>query len=212
MTETVLDHGEIERLMAELILPFHQIKRDIKLPHGERRHENDAEHSWSLTFLAACLSPLVDPALDVGRVCQLATAHDVVEVFAGDTSVFAEQAHLATKDQREKAALAKLRRDFPHFPWIADMVKDYKTLASNEARFVYALDKYVTVLFDFMDKGRYLQEIKMTQKQYHQDLAAHQRKAHMHPGVGEYYDRVRELLDEHPEFFYPAKLPAKENL
>jgi putative hydrolase of HD superfamily len=197
-----LAHHEIERLMADLILPFHHIKRDITLPRGERRHENDAEHSWSLAFLAMCLAPVIDSELDTARVCQIATVHDIVEVFADDTSTFADATKQATKVEREQQALAKIQHDFPHFPGIVAVSLEYKELASPEARFVYALDKYVTVLFDYLDEGRYLKDIKMTHKRYVEHLTRHREKAQVHPTVGAYYDQVRRLLDEHPEYFY----------
>ncbi len=196
------EHLDIERLVKDIILPFCHIKRDVRLPSGERRFENDAEHSWSLALLAGCLAPLVDDQLDVGRVCQIATAHDVVEVFAGDTPVFSDNASLASKADREHQALRRIKQDFGHFPWLTEMIDEYKTLSSNEAKFVYALDKYIAVLFDYLDKGEYLREIKMTHKQYTVSLLTHREKAQAHSSVGAYYDQVRELLDGHPEYFH----------
>ncbi len=38
-------HEDIENLLRKIILPFYHIKRDMPLPVGERRWENDAEHS-----------------------------------------------------------------------------------------------------------------------------------------------------------------------
>lgn len=38
-------HSDIDSLLRTLVLPFYHIKRDMPLPLGERRWENDAEHS-----------------------------------------------------------------------------------------------------------------------------------------------------------------------
>lgn len=198
----VTEHSEVERLVRDLVLPFYHIKRDIRLPIGEPRFENDAEHSWSLAVIACCFAPLIDSKLDVGRVCQLATAHDMVEVFAGDTSVFSGPVYIASKVDREHEALDVIKRDFSRFPWLYTMINEYKTRKSNEAKFVYALDKYVTVLFDYLDEGKYLRDLKMSHKEYTQHLSEHRQKAHQHSAVGSYYDKVRELLDAHPEYFY----------
>jgi 5'-deoxynucleotidase YfbR-like HD superfamily hydrolase len=195
-------HSDIERLVKGIILPFYHIKRDARIPEGERRFENDAEHSWSLAVLASCMAPLVDEQLNVGLVCQIATAHDLVEVFAGDTSVFAEEAVLGNKADREHRALERIRDDFKQFPWLGKMLGEYKSLASNEAKFVYALDKYITVLFDYLDEGKYLQEIQLTQVRYATSLANHRIKAQAHPAVGQYYDEIRTMLDSHPEYFH----------
>ena len=50
----------------------------------------------------------MDSKLDVGKICQFATVYDLVEVYAGDTSSFADESKKATKEQREENALRKL--------------------------------------------------------------------------------------------------------
>jgi 5'-deoxynucleotidase YfbR-like HD superfamily hydrolase len=109
--------AEVEKLVARAILPFYHLERDISTPPPTRRLENDAEHSWSLSLLACALAPHVDPALDVGLVAQLATVHDVVEIYAGDTSILAPKAVLETKEEREREALKRIQQEFVAFPW-----------------------------------------------------------------------------------------------
>ncbi|MEK7152377.1 MAG: HD domain-containing protein, partial [Patescibacteria group bacterium] len=113
-------HTQIEYLLRTLVLPFYHIKRDMPLPIGERRRENDAEHSWSIAMLACSLAREIDPNLDVGKICQFAVAHDLVEVYAGDTSTFASEAKHASKAEREEKALQTITREFAHFPWIIE--------------------------------------------------------------------------------------------
>lgn len=195
-------HDEIEELLRHIVLPFYHIKREMPLPVGERRWENDAEHSWSVAFLACALAPLIDETLDVGKVAQLAIAHDIVEVFAGDVSVFGTDDELGSKAEREAAAAEKISQDFSHFPWIVSTLHAYEAKESNEAKFVYAIDKYITVMYDYIDGGKYLREAKYTQAIYHKTLASHREKAQNHQEVGKYYDEVRALLDAHPEYFH----------
>ncbi len=198
-------HAHIEELAKTLILPFYHIKRDMPLPLGERRWENDAEHSWSIALLACSLAPEVDPGLDVGKICQFATIHDLVEIYADDTSVFASADQLASKDEREARALETIAKDFAHFPWIIQTIEAYERKDTDEAKFVYAIDKYITLLYDYLDEGRLFRERKVTLAQHNASLEAHRRKAHSHPAVGKYYDEVRDLLDAHPEFFHPEE-------
>ena len=195
-------HEHIEKLLRELVLPFYHIHRDMPLPVGERRLENDAEHSWSLGVLACSLAPEIDATLDVGKIAQLALAHDLVEVHAGDTSTFADASEHATKAEREEAALEKIAADFPMFPWIAQTIREYESRETNEAKFIYALDKYIALIYDFIDKGRLFQRRKVTLKQYNDFLVEHRKKAHTHPVVAEYYEEVRGHLDAHPEYFH----------
>lgn len=197
-------HNDIENLLRSLVLPFYHVTRDMPLPLGERRWENDAEHSWSLAFLACSLAPQIDPTLDTGKICQFATVHDIVEIYANDTSVFASETELASKAEREEKALEKIATDFSHFPWIVQTVEAYERKDTDEAKFVYALDKYIAVAYDYIDEGKLFKERKVTLKEYNASLAPHRTKAHTHHEVGYYYDEVRSLLDSHPEYFHAS--------
>ncbi len=195
-------HADVQNLITSLMLPFYHIKRDIPVPTNERRFENDAEHSWSLAFLACALAPEIDKSLDVGKVCQLAIAHDIVEVFADDTSTFADSEKIASKEQREKRALHKIEAEYAQFPWIVNIIHEYERRESEEAKFVYALDKYLPVYFDYLDHAQLFRERKFTLEAYNKVLEPHRKKAHAHWAVGEYYDEIRELIDQHPEYFH----------
>jgi 5'-deoxynucleotidase YfbR-like HD superfamily hydrolase len=195
-------HHQIETLVRELVLPAHHVLRDIRLPTGRPERENDAEHSWSLALVAGCLGPVIDPSLNIGRVTEIAVAHDLIEVAAGDTSVFAGEEHLATKDEREHAALEDIEHRYAHFPWLAATINEYKDRSTNEAKFVYALDKYIPLLYDYIDQGAYLREHGISHADYDLMRTKHRQKAQTHPAVGEYYDQVLALIDAHPEYFH----------
>ena len=196
-------HDELEQLFRQVILPFYQVKRDIAVPVDDSPLENDAEHSWSVGFLACAIAPLIDPKLDVGLIAQFALAHDVVEAYAGDVSNFASETEKAAKHVREAEALDKLESDFAHFPWIAETVRRYEARDSDEAKFVYAIDKYIPVMFDYIDEGKYLHKIKITRQQYVEHLQPHRQKAQAHPVVGKYYDEIRALVEANTDHFYP---------
>lgn len=204
-------HTQIETLLRGLILPLHQIKRDIPLPIGERRWENDAEHSWSTAILACSLAPEIDPTLDVGKVCQFAVAHDLLEAYADDTSPFGSKEKLLSKAQREAAALESIAKEYAHFSWIIQTVKAYERKDTNEALFVSAIDKYVPAVYDVIDEGQLFRERGTTLAEYKQLLADQRDKVHRHPGVGKYYDEVRALLEEHPEYFHPETETGSES-
>lgn len=191
-------------LITDLMLPFHQIQRDIELPHPLARAENDVEHSWSVALMACALAPAVDPGLNVGKIAQFAIVHDLVEVFAGDTSIFASTDDHATKADREHAALTKIRQRYAAFPWLAATVAEYEQKASPEARFVSAVDKLLALQIDYLDQGSYLKRKNITAAKYFQSLERPTQKGHLHPVIGDYYDQVLELIKAHPDFFAPA--------
>lgn len=195
-------HDEIEQLIRQIVVPFYKLERRTPVPGTVDRYENDAEHSWSVALLACALAPQVDASLDVGLIAQFAIVHDVVEVFAGDTAVFhSDESAKASKVTREAASLKHLQSEFGYLPWISQMIEQYESQTSDEAKFVYAVDKYIAVMFDYINKVKYLKDAGWTQAQYNKQLEAHRQKAHTHAAVGKYYDEVRVLLDAHPEYF-----------
>jgi len=196
---------EIEALMAELVFPLYQVERIAVPPFKPRRFENDAEHSWSLAFLACSLAPEIDKKLDVGKIAQFAIAHDIIEVFAGDTSPWQPKPYRDNKQKREAEARKQIARQFARFPWIARTIKDYETHASDEAKFVWALDKVIILVIRHLDQGRYYVEHGITKRHFDEGLAANRQKAHAYPKLGEYYEELLELFEKHPEYFAPGK-------
>ncbi len=194
---------ELQRLVQELIFPFYQIERHGELSFAGGRHENDAEHSWSIALFACALAPQIDPKLDIGKVCQFATVHDVIEVYAGDTSNFASEIKLATKESREKSALRRLAKDYKALPWITKTVEAYERQGSDEARFVKSMDKVLVLLYDYVENGHFYQRNKITMEQWRSTLQKHREKAKVHSGAFLYYDEIWELLLANPQFFYP---------
>lgn len=193
---------DIKLLFRKVIIPFHVIERDMTLPLPRHRPDNDAEHSWSLALLAVAIAPEVDDKLDVGKIAVFATVHDLVEVYAGDTSVWADEAYIKSKEMREAEALHQLKTDFPNFPSLYDHIAEYESKSSNEAKFVYALDKFLNLLTITEDKGHYYRVNKITKARYDEQLKQHRLKAHTHPAIAKYYDELRELFDKNPEHFY----------
>jgi len=193
---------DLQKLAQDLVFPFYQVERHGVLSFAKDRHENDAEHSWSVAFFASALAPLIDVELDVGRVSQFACVHDLTEVYAGDTSNFAPKSELETKGSREAAALDRLSEEYAAFPWIAETVRAYERQDTEEARFVKAMDKVLVLLFDYVEKGLFYQENKITQEQWRATMQKHREKAAKHPGVFKYYDELWNLLLANPQFFY----------
>lgn len=80
--------------------------------YSERRHETVAEHVWHATLLALINRDLAPDNVDHNHVRDLLTVHDLVEVYAGDTSVWDENGNLTAAD-REQAAGERLMRLLP---------------------------------------------------------------------------------------------------
>ena len=147
---------DLKRLLgfSELIVAFGKVERICYVP-GTDRHENDIEHSYLLAMLGWYIISTEKLALDLGKVLQLALAHDLVEVHAGDTYVYSKDAaHLESKREREAAAAARLAEDFPEIPGIHEAMAEYEQRETPEARFVYTLDKILPIIVNYEGKGK----------------------------------------------------------
>lgn len=195
---------DLLKLVEQIIIPFYQVKRHTPIRAEGGRYENDAEHSWSVALLAAALAPHIDSGLDVGKICQFAIVHDLVEVHAGDTSNFADEATKATKDKREKAAMHALEKDLTALPWIAATIKEYEDQTSIEAQFVKSVDKLLPLIFDYIEDGLFYQQNKITVQEWQHQLQAHREKARKHSGAFTYYDELWNLLLAKPHLFHPS--------
>src|SRR5215469_2674979 len=112
------------------------------------RRENSAEHSWHLTVLALTLAEYAPAGTDLARVVAMLAVHDVVEVDAGDLSVYAPHADQARQSVAEHVAADRLFNLLP-----ADQAGAMRTLwdefeerATSEARFARALDRLQPML------------------------------------------------------------------
>lgn len=200
MTKPTLD--DLLNLVKQIVIPFYQVKRHTPIRAEGGRYENDAEHSWSVALMAAALAPHIDPKLDIGKICQFAIVHDLVEVHAGDTSNFADEAMKATKNNREEMALCKLQKDLVALPWIPATIKEYEAQTTIEAQFVKSVDKLLPLIFDYIEEGLFYQENKITVEEWQTQLRKHREKASKHSGAFVYYDELWNLLLASPHLFH----------
>jgi putative hydrolases of HD superfamily len=112
------------------------------------RRENSAEHSWHLAVMALALAEHAPPGTDIATVIAMLVVHDLVEVDAGDLSVYAEDAAQA---QQGAAELKAADRIFALLP--ADQARvlrglwdQFEERATPEARFARALDRLQPML------------------------------------------------------------------
>lgn len=191
----------LERLfeLHKLLLAFQEIERHVcyATPLSANRAENDAEHSYSLAITGWFLCAYF-PELNTDKVIRIALAHDLIEVHSGDTSVFADASKLATKDDRENAALARLADEWRDFPGLAAAMREYKTRSSEEAKFVYALDKLMPVILNYVNEGHSWRKHDITIGRLYE---VKKDKMKVFPEIHKYWEELYALLLEHPEYF-----------
>lgn len=196
--------ADVQKLIKEAVFPFYGVKRDLHVLGPARRLENDAEHSWSLAFVACALAEHIDPALNIAKIAQMAIVHDLVELYAGDTSVWRLR-KVASKEEREARAMEQIRLSFKEFPWVYRTVAEYETKSTSEAKYVWAIDKYLTLLIRYLDVSGgsgYLRRSKISAYKFEQAIEAPRRKAAAYPKIGEQYEKLIQKFLDDPELFY----------
>ncbi|MFZ2545099.1 MAG: HD domain-containing protein [Candidatus Saccharimonadales bacterium] len=193
---------DIHRLieLQKLLLAFSHVERKVYRKHKDTYiYENDTEHSYNLAMTAWYLAKWF-PSLDRETVIKVGLAHDFVEIYAGDTYIYASKEELATKKEREQAALERLLQEWPDFDDIFAAINAYESKDSNEAKFVYALDKIMPIIAVYINDGHSWKEQDITVKMLH---SVKNGKVSISPEVVPYYDALMEILIHHPEVIRP---------
>ena len=85
-----------------------EIVRQNYLASGNRR-ETDAEHAWHMALMVMLLSEYANEPIDRYRTMCLCLAHDLVEVYAGDTYAYDTNAQVhEDQEAREREAAERL--------------------------------------------------------------------------------------------------------
>ena len=68
------------------------------------RKENDAEHAWHMAVMALILGDYSNQNIDLLKTISMILMHDVVEIDAGDTYAYDEEAKKTQKERELRAA------------------------------------------------------------------------------------------------------------
>lgn len=171
--------------------------------NGVGRQENDVEHSYQLAMLAWYIASSRDLGMDTDRIIRYALVHDLVEVYAGDTYVFSkDEDHLASKEEREREAFERLKREFPEFSQLHDAIAGYEEKKDKESRFVYALDKIQPVINYYLDGGRSYRDIELSIDMI---IETRVKKVDVSSEVKEYFDEILHLLYVEEDVLFTKK-------
>jgi putative hydrolase of HD superfamily len=118
------------------------------------RLENSAEHSWHLGLAAMVLAEYAPAGVAIGRVLELVTVHDLVEIDAGDTFAY-DPEHALTKTARERAAADRIFGLLPPADGahLRALWEEFEAHETPEARFANALDRFQALLLNMHSGG-----------------------------------------------------------
>jgi putative hydrolase of HD superfamily len=123
-------------------------------PRGLARYENTAEHSWQITLLAISLVAYANEPVNIDHVIRMLLVHDVGEIDAGDTIVFAEHGWAEQKaaERRSVERIFGLLPDDAGTPLLA-LWQEFEESRTAEARFAHAIDRAMPVLLNLANDG-----------------------------------------------------------
>ena len=122
--------------------------------YGHGRNENDAEHAWHMAVMAYILREYANEDVDISKVMLMCLIHDIVEVDAGDTYAYDEE---ALKTQKEREAAAK-KRIFSLLPEdqkeeMTALFDEFEEWKSPEAKYAHALDNLQPLILNNSNDG-----------------------------------------------------------
>jgi putative hydrolase of HD superfamily len=123
----------------------------LKLVHRRNRtidgsrHENSAEHSWHVAIMAMVLQEHSDKTVDMLKVLKMLLLHDVVEIDAGDTWLYAET---TDKESREHEAAQRLFGLLPETQrdQVLALWQEFEAGETAEASFAKGIDAFQPLL------------------------------------------------------------------
>lgn len=191
--------GDIQNLL-DFVSFTHQI-RTVKRAmwvKDEELYENDSEHSFQIALVAMFVIEEKKLSLDLYKCMALAIIHDVIEVHAGDTHAFGPKELIDTKSKRELAARKQLKKDWPTLSLMHELIDEYEMRETEESKFVYALDKVVPILNNYLDDGRNWKKDGITLEDH---VKSKTKKVAHNSIVESYYYDIIKILEDRPDLF-----------
>jgi len=164
----------------------------------EEQFENDSEHSFQVAIIALYIIEQNNLTLDPYTCMALAVVHDILEVHSGDTHIYGKQSDLDSKQDREQAAIAKLKADWPELRRMHALIEEYEAKQTAESKFIYALDKLVPMLNNYLDSGRNWKREHITLDRI---TGAKAGKIEIDETIFAYYRGMVDIMKRKPELF-----------
>lgn len=140
----------------EFVLEIDKEKNIFRQTHlsGHGRNENDAEHAWHMAIMAYLLKEYSNESIDITKVMVMCLIHDIVEIEAGDTYAYDEEAK-KTQKAREEEAKEKLYSMLPEDQKqeLMALFEEFEEQKTSEAKFARAMDNLQPLLLNDSNDG-----------------------------------------------------------
>ena len=185
-----------ERLKKQLdfALEIDKEKNIFRQTHlsGHGRNENDAEHSWHMAVMAYLLREYANEEVDITKVMLMCLIHDIVEIEAGDTYTYDEEAK-KTQKSREDVAKEKIYSLLPEDQKqeLIALFDEFEAYETAEAKFAHAMDNLQPLLLNNSNDGADWREHQVTAEQ------VYGRQSKTEAGSERLYEVTDRIIKEH---------------
>lgn len=122
----------------------------------QSRNENSAEHSWHIAIMAIILAEYANPEVNIDRVIKMLLIHDLVEIDAGDTFLYAQEpSQSQTKLDQEQQAATRIYGILPEQSQSELMLlwQEFEERKTPDAKFAASLDRLQPILQNYFTAG-----------------------------------------------------------
>lgn len=144
------------RKQLEFALEIDKEKNILRQTHlsGHGRRENDAEHAWHIAIMAYILREYANESVDIGKVMLMCLIHDVVEIDAGDTYAYDDEA-LSSQAEREQRAKERIYSLLPpdQCKELSELFDEFEECKTPEARFAHVMDNLQPIMLNNSNGG-----------------------------------------------------------
>ena len=131
---------------------------------GTTRLENSAEHSWHLAMACWSIAELFELDVNHEKLLKMALVHDLGEIDAGDTFLYADTRRDAHLEERE--GIARLQRERGNgIADLSEIWEEQETGNSKEADLLRVVDRLLPFLLNLNTEGKTWIKLGVTRSQ-----------------------------------------------
>jgi putative hydrolase of HD superfamily len=191
-----------ERLVSQLrfiveIDRVNNIFRKSRLFDGGR-FENDAEHSWTICMMALLMGEYANVPVNMERVMGMLLIHDIVEIDAGDTFLYAAERAAARENEARAAERIFGLLEGDQREYLMELWREFEERKTGDAKYAAAFDRLEPLLQNYYLEGYTWKKYGVTHEM------ALEKNGVIKDGSAELWDFARGLLKKAVEKGYLA--------
>lgn len=159
---TTIDIEDVTHFLLELDA-LKRVNRRSYVTETDRR-ENSAEHSWHLAMACWSIAELFELDVNHEQLLKMALVHDLGEIDAGDTFLYADSRHDAHVEER--AGIARLQGERGNgIGNLSEIWEAQETGSSKETALLKVVDRLLPFLLNLNTEGKTWRELGVTRSQ-----------------------------------------------